>query len=1231
MEKKAKETSTSPKKSSSDNMDRKLREETLREVRLQAIMDGGVEEDQVERVLSLIAKHATRHLPRISSDANLLVLCVHSLAEESDSSSITERVDQVLASFGDVDGRDTNWDGMLCFRLPVIVDLFRLTKVGKCDFSEDATFADIRDALLEFWNREISASLGNASPALSKSSSNDEGTVIILMVDDEGWSKELNYGNFSMIATAIAQKRAADMNDELRTIMMLRSNRDPIGPRHRLAELQYNVRHNKLMRQRTAQLAELDYIGYRAIRGDGNCYYRAVMTGYLEHGIGGEGDDREKRMTFIDRFIKRIQPLVDSIRQFYGEELAAIHCKLVEWLPKCASWEHLESLVLMNPSLDLALVRVARCLAATFLVANEGRDFGGSGITIKDSILPLYPAHCSVLEYCKEGVYRMGQDAEGPLVDMGVLLMALECKCVTVLMDAKSRDAKEHSGCPGKDLVVCESGDGLVGTLHLMLRAGLGNGEGHYDLLYKNVKYGNSSREKSLRARVLQSGPAGELNHVRTVTAKTTNAIGTQTVPQSNGQTAYKRGSNDKYLSPSSSSTYSPSASKKDDGSWQETGKGNKRGFKASSANQSHAHSEGSGRNQKSKGSSTTDTTDVVVEMVSEDVTQLRQDEVQVEAVSEEPTELETFDFIEAPRELTLRQKIFEAAKTGATATLLQLLEEAQLDPKPQSIVDHQSRDDRRMSPLHAACEAGAIECVKLLLPFFLPFCSSQNDKKPIEGRLLMDSRRGGGGKGGRTGMTPLMVACLGSHLPIVKLLMEQEGASKMAEFVGGDFDSALVCALSAASSFAKRPSHPKASQAKQIISLLLDHGLEISPFQNAELSKVEEGLLLEVQRTRSANASSNEERSESATPLKSIREQIFDAVLVNDVDALRPLIGSRDGAEILQRWGNLVVGSKGAGKGTGNLESPLCVACRKGYVATLEVLLSLRCIGSNFYRVEIKSAAPLLECLKGAATASEGDLPRYLKCIEQLLAHDSKIPDSKEVLLAACSLGRQEFVRLLIIKCSDVAEVAKDGELKLKFKSQEAKACLREALAEMRAERTAKQYPCSNDGCRQVGSAVCPTCLDKYKIPDAYIEHFCGKDCFKQGFKSHKQRVHVIQEKIFREAELLKQKKVAALLSGTRVVEDDADLRPPVRDLLRERPIKGREETLDEREARIDRLEVEMLIIRLVRHVEKKAAIAAPPSPIIRGRNKVTLYPKRKNSRDRSLSQGSQEQEIAR
>ena len=100
---------------------------------------------------------------------------------------------------------------------------------------------------------------------------------VIMFVDQEGWSKEIprecRYTNDCVFTLF-------DLSDgdviELRELATA-----SVGPRFRLCHIADADRANDSLRSKVKTLAK-SYAGYRKIRGDGNCYYRAVVYGAFE-------------------------------------------------------------------------------------------------------------------------------------------------------------------------------------------------------------------------------------------------------------------------------------------------------------------------------------------------------------------------------------------------------------------------------------------------------------------------------------------------------------------------------------------------------------------------------------------------------------------------------------------------------------------------------------------------------------------------------------------------------------------------------------------------------------------------------------------------------------------------------------------------------------------------------------------------------------------------------------
>jgi len=337
------------------------------------------------------------------------------------------------------------------------------------------------------------------------------------------------------------------------------------------------------MRKFIDHLEPLGYTGWRSIRGDGNCYYRAIMVGIFETLFEGQKD-----ASLIVAQLTELQPQIESL---YGSESGHSHVKLIDSLlrtrmaPSTQRWTFFECEVLRVTELDLALVRCARCLVGTYLVRNESAQV--HGITIGESILALCEDVTTIEAYCARYVFPLGVDAEGTLTNLDVLSRSLGCKSVTVLVNATETDntffpSKERSSkvenaednvvdkhqphCQIAPLRLYSDSDHAnnnsespaaskspplfrwisslfgeealgdfkstsqdlfqdspqaVDTVHLLLRAGNGMGEGHYDLLYlESAPIVRHFRKQGSRRLFLAKLPVPPLlvpNHVHSV------------------------------------------------------------------------------------------------------------------------------------------------------------------------------------------------------------------------------------------------------------------------------------------------------------------------------------------------------------------------------------------------------------------------------------------------------------------------------------------------------------------------------------------------------------------------------------------------------------------------------------------------------------------------------------------------------------------------------------------
>jgi hypothetical protein len=157
---------------------------------------------------------------------------------------VKEKVESVLVSSAfnnSIKGSTT-----LGFKWTAIVEVPMFEKYGRVTFNADATFAKIRASLSEFISQESStSSLSSfASTFFKNSSLIDDGSLLICILDDDGWSKEMTAGNFPMISSMIRMQQCfssggstADSAIVSSLTITLRSTCDPFGARQRMSEV----------------------------------------------------------------------------------------------------------------------------------------------------------------------------------------------------------------------------------------------------------------------------------------------------------------------------------------------------------------------------------------------------------------------------------------------------------------------------------------------------------------------------------------------------------------------------------------------------------------------------------------------------------------------------------------------------------------------------------------------------------------------------------------------------------------------------------------------------------------------------------------------------------------------------------------------------------------------------------------------------------------------------------
>jgi hypothetical protein len=197
------------------------------------------------------------------------------------------------------------------------------------------------------------------------------------------------------------------------------------------------------------------YGSWRSARGDGNCYYRAVIFSAIENIIMSEN------LSLFDELMKRFESLIEprqvherseamfarasshdlSIVTLDGSAYLSVEniCEIFRRASKGEIWltvEDFESDILNGSSgIDLALVRCCRQLVSNYLMNHTETEF--NGLSLIDAILSSHNDCNDLAEYCEKYVSMMGEDAEGFLVNLGILPLSLGFSIVTVVIDRR--------------------------------------------------------------------------------------------------------------------------------------------------------------------------------------------------------------------------------------------------------------------------------------------------------------------------------------------------------------------------------------------------------------------------------------------------------------------------------------------------------------------------------------------------------------------------------------------------------------------------------------------------------------------------------------------------------------------------------------------------------------------------------------------------------------------------
>lgn len=251
-----------------------------------------------------------------------------------------------------------------------------------------------------------------------------------------------------------------------------------LGKLESLNSLVDEFKYNKSFCQKVDELHKKGYIGWRRVRGDGNCFYRACGFGLLEQIITAP---IKQQMAWAEV----LRRCLESLR-FEDREEQAEHLRLLDHvtqLSKGEGWQVCQDsraeemtqqgLLYVSfrdnspASLDLALVRALRHLTARHMIANADDPEACHGISFR--MLCDAQGLGTPERFCEQTVLPMGVEAE-------TLVMSAIAPALCMSLRIALLDRGEASGLCFEDY---KAGAGVDQPMvHVQLRPG------HYDLLY---------------------------------------------------------------------------------------------------------------------------------------------------------------------------------------------------------------------------------------------------------------------------------------------------------------------------------------------------------------------------------------------------------------------------------------------------------------------------------------------------------------------------------------------------------------------------------------------------------------------------------------------------------------------------------------------------------------------------------------------------------------------------
>lgn len=241
-----------------------------------------------------------------------------------------------------------------------------------------------------------------------------------------------------------------------------------VGDLRHIATLEDECRFNPGKLRKIRHLAK-SYGHWRPIRGDGNCYYRAVIYGALEAALA-TGDAG---------WLRRVVHTFEQVKYDMSVDQRS-HERLLRHLRTWWNKADLEEWVSKDALVDQALIRACRRLVRLFLIEHADTT-APNGLTYTELVHALDSTYVDVEDFCVRVVDPMGRDAETLALDALPLQLGIGVRLW--ILDRREEVDLVSLDTPGPD--------GKV-DVHVLFKPG------HYDLLYARDASDAGTREGSV-------------------------------------------------------------------------------------------------------------------------------------------------------------------------------------------------------------------------------------------------------------------------------------------------------------------------------------------------------------------------------------------------------------------------------------------------------------------------------------------------------------------------------------------------------------------------------------------------------------------------------------------------------------------------------------------------------------------------------------------------------------